>query len=153
MQNVTEPNVLQKSIESFMIPMEKVAHVQPDNALEHALLVLVKSGYTSIPVLDTSSKLQGLISKSEILDATLGIERIDPEQLADKKVKDVMTTNIASMNIKQPLERALSLSIQNPFICVEDDEHSFLGIITRSKLLAFISGYLHENKNNQRDES
>ena len=37
-----------------MIPSERVAHVQIGNNLEHALLVLTKSGYTAIPVLRPS---------------------------------------------------------------------------------------------------
>ncbi len=38
-------------VKDLMISSEKVAHVQIGNSLEHALLVLVKSGYSAIPVL------------------------------------------------------------------------------------------------------
>ncbi len=40
------------TVQDLMIPSEKVAHVQLNNPLEHALLVLVKSGYYAVPVLD-----------------------------------------------------------------------------------------------------
>ena len=62
------------SVAELMIPSEKVAHVQINNPLEHALLVLVKSGYSAVPVLDTSYKLVGMISKTVILNEILGIE-------------------------------------------------------------------------------
>lgn len=53
---------LEINIKDLMIPSERVAHVQVKNSLEHALLVLTKSGYSAIPVLDPQYKLQGLIS-------------------------------------------------------------------------------------------
>ncbi|WP_026689365.1 cyclic-di-AMP-binding protein CbpB [Alteribacter aurantiacus] len=146
MQNLQEAHILQQPIESFIISAEEVAHVQPDNSLEHALLVLVKSGYTAIPVLDTTFKLRGLISKAQILDSIIGIEKIEPDRLHKTTVAEVMSTTFACVKKDAPFEKALSYSINNPFICVEDDRGSFLGIITRSKLLGYLSGYLHEQK-------
>src|SRR5699024_4067202 len=74
----------------IMISSEKVAHVQSYNPLEHALLVLVKSGYSAVPVLDKDYKLVGIISKTLILDEILGLERFETEKLNDLKVIDVM---------------------------------------------------------------
>ncbi|TMW73712.1 cyclic-di-AMP-binding protein CbpB [Alteribacter natronophilus] len=146
MQNLQECHILQQPIHSFVIPAEEVAHVQPDNSLEHALLVLVKSGYTAIPVLDTSYRLRGLISKAQILDSIIGLEQIEPERLENTIVGDVMSTSFACVSEESPFEKALSQSINNPFLCVEDVNGSFLGIITRSKLLAYLNGYLHDQK-------
>lgn len=75
---------LEIDIRKLMIPSERVAHVQVGNNLEHALLVLTKSGYTAIPVLDPHYKLHGLISTPIIMDSILGLERIEFEQLEKK---------------------------------------------------------------------
>lgn len=72
---------LEVSIKDLMIPSERVAHVQVGNSLEHALLVLTKSGYTAIPVLDPHYRLMGLISTPIIMDSILGLERIEFEQI------------------------------------------------------------------------
>ncbi|MDQ0256187.1 putative transcriptional regulator [Evansella vedderi] len=146
MQKLDYLNILESPIQSFLISVEKVAHVQPNNTLEHALLILIKSGYTAIPVLDTDFKLHGLISKAQILDSILGLERIEPERLQTTTVSEVMTTSLARMKNDERFERALSYSINHPFICVENEYGEFLGIITRSKLLAHVNGYLHANK-------
>lgn len=74
----------------LMIPSDKVAHVQVGNHLEHALLVLTRTGYSAIPVLDMTYKLQGLISMTMIMDAILGIERIEFERLETMTVEQVM---------------------------------------------------------------
>lgn len=146
MPKLQESDVLNHSIKSFLIPAEQVAHAQPENSLEHALLVLVKSGYTAVPVLGASFKLNGLIGKAQILDSILGIERIEPEKLDHWKVKDVMTTDVARVNDKDPFEKVLSLSINHPFICVEDNHGAFIGIIPRSKILAYLNGYFHDHR-------
>ncbi len=41
-------------VSDLIISSEKVAHVQLNNPLEHALLVLVKSGYSAVPVFPAS---------------------------------------------------------------------------------------------------
>ncbi|PYZ94397.1 CBS domain-containing protein [Salipaludibacillus keqinensis] len=150
MLKLKDDDVLNRSITSFIIPSDEVAHVQPDNNLEHALLVLVKSGYTAIPVLDHSYKLQGLISKAQILDSILGIERIEPEKLSHWQVKEVMTNDIACVSDEIPFEKVISLSINHPFVCVQDNRGAFLGIIPRSKILAYLNGFLHEQRKQDR---
>src|SRR5690625_7352998 len=85
------------TVKELMIPAEKVAHVQLNNPLEHALLVLVKSGYFAVPVLDTSYKLAGSISKTVILDQILGLERYEVEKLSALKVHEVMVNDLKSI--------------------------------------------------------
>lgn len=52
MTSIHNGEFLDITVKELMIPSERVAHVQVGNNLEHALLVLTKSGYSSIPVLD-----------------------------------------------------------------------------------------------------
>lgn len=144
MPNLQEMDLLSGSIRLFVVPAEEVAHVQPDNSLEHALLVLVKSGYTAIPVLGMNNKLKGIISKAKILDSILGIERIEPEKLSNWLVEDIMEKNFAAVQEDESFERVMTQSIQHPFICVEDAQKHFKGIIPRSKILAHLNGYLHD---------
>ncbi|WP_026105115.1 cyclic-di-AMP-binding protein CbpB [Halalkalibacterium ligniniphilum] len=146
MQKLSAQNIMDNEIKELVIPSEKVAHVQLNNPLEHALLVLVKSGYTAIPVLDTSFKLHGLISKSLILDSLLGLERIEMERLNELKVQDVMEASIPSIHHSATFSKALTLSINHPFICILDDDGSFLGILTRRSILALINRYFHKLK-------
>jgi predicted transcriptional regulator len=122
-------------ISDYMIPSEKVAHVQIGNNLEHALLVLTKSGYSAIPVLDARFKLHGLISSAIITESILGLERIEFEKLGDKKVEDVMAVNIPKVLLNDNFEKAVDLLIDHPFVCVLNDEGFFEGIFTRRALL------------------
>lgn len=137
---------LDENMKNLIIPIEKVAHVQQNNSLEHALLVLVKSGYTAIPVLDKESKLNGVISKALILDSILGLERIELDRLHSFKVSDVMNSKLATMKMSGTFSKALALSINNPFICMTDDDGAFKGILTRSSLLVYLNQELFQKK-------
>ncbi|WP_240375095.1 cyclic-di-AMP-binding protein CbpB [Bacillus piscicola] len=142
LQTLKDSKIMDNEIKELMIPHEKVAHVQSTNPLDHALLVLIKSGYTAIPVLDTEYKVQGQISKAQILDSILGIERIEMERLHDYKVSEVMTSKVPRMHKNETFGKALMLSINHPFVCIEDHDQSFIGMMTRRSILALIHRHL-----------
>ncbi|WP_102347103.1 cyclic-di-AMP-binding protein CbpB [Bacillus sp. Marseille-P3661] len=123
------------NLEDLIIPSDKVAHVQAENPLEHALLVLTKSGYSAIPVLDRSYKLQGLISTAMIMDTVLGIETFEMNRLSELKVADVMNSDIPRLKVNSDFMRALGLTINHPFVCIENDEEVFKGILTRRSII------------------
>lgn len=126
-------------VKDLVISAEKVAHVQVTNSLQHALLVLVKSGYSAIPVLDTTYKLHGLISTSMILDRILGLERIEFEKLENMKVEEVMNTNIPRLHLDETFATGLEAAINHPFVCVESEEGIFEGIVTRRAILKLLN--------------
>lgn len=119
----------------LMIPLERVAHVQSNNNLEHALLVLTKSGYTAVPVLDYHDRLHGLISTPLIMEAILGLERIEFEKLESIRVEEVMNKKIPRIRPDSSLQQYLHLLVDHPFICVENDSGFFEGIVTRRVVL------------------
>jgi len=127
--------LLQVYIKDLMIPSERVAHVQIGNSLEHALLVLTRSGYTSIPVLDPQYRLHGLISTPIIMDSIMGLERIEFELLEHKRVEEVMNKDIPRIRIESTLQTSLKYLVDHPFLCLEDDKGYFEGILTRRAVL------------------
>lgn len=138
---------LELNIRDLMIPAERVAHVQVKNNLEHALLVLTKSGYTAIPVLDPFFKLHGLISTPIIMDSILGLERIEFEKLEEKKVEEVMNRNVPKLAINSSVKTCLELLVDHPFLCIESEEGLYEGILTRRTVLNQLNKYLsHINK-------
>lgn len=123
------------SVRDLMISSEKVAHVQINNPLEHALLVLVKSGYSAVPVLDSTYKLVGTVGKTVILNQTLGLERFELEILSEMTVQEVMKTEIPRLQATHTFLEGLNAVINSPFVCVEDEDGYFDGILTRRAIL------------------
>ncbi|MFD2704924.1 cyclic-di-AMP-binding protein CbpB [Salibacterium lacus] len=144
LQTLKNSQITDHEILQLMIPQEKVAHVQSNHPLDHALLVLIKSGYTAIPVLDPEYKVQGQVGKAQILDSILGMERIEMDRLHDYSVSDVMTEKVPRMKQDETFGKALMLSINHPFVCIEDEDRSFIGIMTRRSILALIHRHLEK---------
>lgn len=133
-------------VDDLMISSEKVAHVQLNNPLEHALLVLVKSKYSAVPVLDASYKLVGTIGKTVILDQILGLERFEFEKLSSMQVHEVMHTDIPRIGKNSSFLDGLKAVIDYPFICVADEESYFDGILTRRAILKQVNRDIHTHK-------
>lgn len=136
-------------VDDLMIPSEKVAHVQVNNPLEHALLVLVKSRYSAVPVLDASYKLVGTIGKTVILNQILGLERFEFEKLSSMQVHEVMHTDIPRLAKNETFLNGLKAIIDYPFVCVADEEGYFDGILTRRAILKQVNRdiYTHRQTN------
>ena len=133
-------------VRDLMIPSEKVAHVQLNNPLEHALLVLIRSGYFAVPVLDTSFKLAGSISKTVILDQILGVETYEMEMLSELKVHEV-TDELVSIHQEESFINGLKAVIDSPFVCVVDDDGYFVGILTRRAILKTLKKDYYQKRN------
>ncbi|SEB11073.1 CBS domain-containing protein [Thalassobacillus cyri] len=152
MINVPNDQLIQTTVNELMIPADKVAHVQVGNPLEHALLVLVKTGYSAVPVLDPAYMLKGTISKAAIIEQTLGIEQFEFDNLSEMCVNTVMKTDIPTLHKEDSFEKALKSVIDNPFVCVADEEGSFDGILTRRAILKQLNRYLHTQTHLFRDK-
>ncbi|HSI68071.1 MAG TPA: cyclic-di-AMP-binding protein CbpB [Planococcus sp. (in: firmicutes)] len=140
---------LDNKIEEFVISSEKVAHVQIGNSAEHALLVLTKTGYSAIPVLDSKYKFRGLINAQRITDSILGMDHIEYERLPDIKVEEIMLTDFPLIQITERFQKALDLLIDQNFLCVVDEDGMFMGILTRRIVLKQLKKQIYQIRNNQ----
>lgn len=144
MFSVQSDKLFETSIHDLMIPADKVAHVQIGNNLQHALLVLTKTGYTAIPVLDAQYRLYGLISTNRIMDSILGLERFEMERLEGMKVEEVMNKDIPRLLPNDLMMKALKWVIDHPFICVTDESGVLEGIFTRRVILKHLHKHVRK---------
>lgn len=125
-----------------MISADMVATVSENNPLSHAFLVLTKVRYAKIPVLDHDSKFKGLISLPMITETMLGLDHMSFNSLDTMTVKDVMQTEVATIDDPYDLENVLHLLVDNPFIPVVQDGY-FTGIVTRREVMKGINNIGH----------
>ena len=149
MISLPSKDFLETQIEDFIISSEKVAHVQLGNSAEHALLVLTKTGYSAIPVLDMKYRFQGLINTQRITESILGMEHIEYEKLPEIKVQDIMQTDMPLISINERFQKALDLLIDQNFLCVINDDGMFMGILTRRVVLKQLKKQIYQIKNSQ----
>lgn len=144
MISIKHKEFLFNEIKDYIIPVEKVAHVQVGNNAEHALLVLTKTGYSSIPVLDAQYKLKGLLSMRTVTDSILGLSHIEYERLRDLGVEQLMRSELDTLKITDTFQRGLDYLIDLPFICVVEEDGTFAGILTRRVMLKQLKKYIYD---------
>lgn len=142
MLNPVIANMLIENRYHFMISADMVATVSENNPLSHAFLVLTKVRYAKIPVLDHDSKFKGLISLPMITETMLGLDHMSFNSLDTMTVKDVMQTEVATIDDPYDLENVLHLLVDNPFIPVVQDGY-FTGIVTRREVMKGINNIGH----------
>ena len=142
MLNPVIANMLIENRHHFMISADMVATVSENNPLSHAFLVLTKVRYAKIPVLDHDSKFKGLISLPMITETMLGLDHMSFNSLDTMTVKDVMQTEVATIDDPYDLQNVLHLLVDNPFIPVVQDGY-FTGIVTRREVMKGINNIGH----------
>ena len=61
--------LLLQNKEHFITSDKKVAHVLDSHPVDHAFLILTKSGFSKIPVLNKQGTFEGFVSLNNINDA------------------------------------------------------------------------------------
>ena len=130
--------------DKLFIDAEKVAILQEDHTLEHAMLVLTNVRYSLIPVLNKENKIVGLISLAMILQKIMGVEQIHMNQLGKYKVREVMRTEFPIIHQDTQVEDVLNELVDESFICIGNEENEFVGIVTRKELLKRSNFMVHE---------
>ncbi|CAB1721285.1 cyclic-di-AMP-binding protein CbpB [Lactiplantibacillus plantarum] len=137
-------DLLSRNADHYLIPADVVANVQTDNNLYHAFLVLTKVKYSKIPVLDHGGHFEGLISLPLITEQMLGFDQLNTEILLQKRVCDVMETQVKTVHDVDDVEETLHLMIDNPFVPVVDEQQIFQGIVTRREFMKSFNFLTHE---------
>ncbi|WP_341514900.1 cyclic-di-AMP-binding protein CbpB [Lactiplantibacillus plantarum] len=137
-------DLLSRNADHYLIPADVVANVQTDNNLYHAFLVLTKVKYSKIPVLDHGGHFEGLVSLPLITEQMLGFDQLNTEILLQKRVCDVMETQVKTVHDVDDVEETLHLMIDNPFVPIVDEQQIFQGIVTRREFMKSFNFLTHE---------
>ena len=137
-------DLLSRNADHYLIPADVVPNVQTDNNLYHAFLVLTKVKYSEIPVLDHGGHFEGLVSLPLITEQMLGFDQLNTEILLQKRVCDVMETQVKTVHDVDDVEETLHLMIDNPFVPVVDEQQIFQGIVTRREFMKSFNFLTHE---------
>ncbi|PTM56631.1 CBS domain-containing protein [Desmospora activa] len=122
-------------IASLVIPGDQVVTVNPDWSLERALIVLTRRGYASVPVIDDAGRVEGVISKTNILDLMLKKEDFQLGKLSERSVRDAMNQNHSGILANSVFSFAYEVLIDRPYIPIIDEDNRFVGILTRKVMM------------------
>lgn len=120
-----------------------VATLYESHPLDHALLILLRTRYSKVPVLNDCEQLVGLIGLVDILQLAVDVKGLQPEKLQHRQVWEVMETNFPKVILGESMEKIFHLLVDQNFLAVIDEFGYFLGIITRKSVLKSVNHLLH----------
>lgn len=126
-----------KEITSLIIPKDQVVIVEPDWSLERALLILTRKATNSVPVINGLNQVEGVISKTDILDFILKLNEtnVDFTGLEKYQVKDAMNKNHSGILANSIFSFAFEVLINRSYIPIIDLKGQFVGILTRKVMM------------------
>lgn len=124
-----------------------VMTVHPNDKMEKAAEVFENEPFHHIPVVDDDRKVVGIISRHDyykILNAftvfnTYNSRRSNETMMKALLTRDVMTKQVATINMNDPVEKAVGIFQENRFhaLPVVNDQKLLEGIITTYDLLNY----------------
>lgn len=124
-----------------------VITLHPSDKMEKAAEIFENKPFHHIPVVDDERKVVGIISRHDyykILNAftvfsTENSIKSNETILKALLTRDVMTQQIATINVNDPINKAVGIFQENRFhaLPVVDDQKQLQGIITTYDLLSY----------------
>jgi CBS domain-containing protein len=129
----------------FLTPKEKVAHVHESDTARQILEKMEHHGYTAIPLLSEDGKYIGTITEGDLLwflkkenfPNLWETEEIPISKLERKRDNE-------AIHISVSMEELFDKITNQNFVPVVDDNHTFIGIITRKDIILYLSNKLNE---------
>lgn len=140
--------LFEREIAQLIIPKENVVTIDPEWSLERALLVLTRRQTSSVPVINHHEQVEGVISKTNILDFMLHISRdkqsIDFTGLSEHRVKEAMDRNHQGIMANSIFSFAFEILVNRSYIPIINERNQFVGILTRKVLMEKVIEYFHQ---------
>ena len=136
-------------VKNHMLKMEHLTTVDLEESTESAIKKITQGNFLSLPVL-SNGELKGIIMKEAIYRYYFEEDINKEDFLTLKKVKDIYSENIETIEDSKRIENAAFLlkELSIPFLAVIDSNKKFKGILTHtaifnafSELLGLYKGY------------
>ncbi|BFH73866.1 CBS domain-containing protein [Sulfurisphaera javensis] len=132
------------SVKKFMT--KRVTTVYEDVPIFDATKLMIKRGFRRLPITDEDGKIIGIITAADSLKLlTKAILKNEPEMFFSKKVKEVATNEIYSIDPEKSINEAAITMLMKKIgsLLILDSQNKPLGIITERDLIIALHYQLH----------
>ena len=110
----------------------------PDTPIHQAFTTLMEQGIRHLVVVDAKGKALGMVTQTNMVQ-NLGVEYF----VDVKRVHQIMTRSVASLDISQSVQAAFELMMKGPYSCVVATADGLpAGIVTERDMVVFLADRL-----------
>ncbi|HLC53299.1 MAG TPA: CBS domain-containing protein [Candidatus Nanoarchaeia archaeon] len=115
------------------VPMHRVLTCSADDSVSHVAQVLKKNKDRRVFVVDKQKRLQGIITTTDLTYKAIATGK------TGLKAKQVMTKNVASIDVKDDIGKALHIMNKlKSFVCPITDKGKIVGIVSYHDLVRYL---------------
>lgn len=124
----------------FLHPKAELAFIYDYHTVRQAMEIMEHYKYSCVPILNRVGKYVGTITEGDLLwdlkeKGILNIKQA--ENLSIMKVE--RRCDYLPVSIECDMEDLVKRAMEQNFVPVEDDQHFFIGIVTRRDIIGYLS--------------
>lgn len=124
----------------FLHPKAELAFIYDYHTVRQAMEIMEHYKYSCVPILNRAGKYVGTITEGDLLwdlkeKGILNIKQT--ENLSIMKVE--RRCDYLPVSIECDMEDLVKRAMEQNFVPVEDDQHFFIGIVTRRDIIGYLS--------------
>ncbi|MDE6026263.1 MAG: CBS domain-containing protein, partial [Lachnospiraceae bacterium] len=115
------------NIFNILIPKQDLTYLNGNDTMDKAVEFLMASGFSAVPVIDESGRLEGVVSEGDFLRVVMAH---GCEELATMTVRDIVHLSVDDYVFNSTeTEKIMEKILDRNFLAVIDDRNIFIGII------------------------
>lgn len=126
----------------FLHPKADLAFIYDYHTVRQAMEIMEHHKYSCVPILSKEGKYVGTITEGDLL---WGLKKYKIRDIHQAETLSVMKVDrrfdYLPVSIECDMEDLVKRAMEQNFVPVEDDQHFFIGIVTRRDII----GYLNDN--------
>ncbi len=131
----------------FLTPKAEVAQVVETDSLRQVIEGMEYHGYTAVPLLSNEGRYIGTITEGDLLWYMKHKDFPNEKELESIKIIEIpRRRDNQVVRVNEKVEDLFDKVVNQNFVPVEDDEGSFIGIVTRKDVLAYMKKQICSKK-------
>ncbi len=123
---------------TFLKPKDTIKYLYDYNTLRQGIEKLHAHSYTALPVISEQGTYVGTVSEGDFLYHLLEQGRGGMKEQENHLVKDIIRKDFnPAVNIEVSMDELIERSLNQNFVPVCDGRGTFIGIVTRQKIIEF----------------
>lgn len=128
------------NIAKIMVPKISTVFLHERQTVRQGWEVMIRGGYTAIPVLDDEQRYIGSVTEGDFLRYVFSVESLDKLDMEKHRVGDLVRREFCpSISIDAGEEEVIAASLNQNFVPVVDSRNTMCGIITRRGVIAYLA--------------
>ena len=140
------------NVAMFLSPKSEVAFLYDDMTLRQAMEKMEYHRYQCLPVLSREGKYVGVVTEGDLLWAFRNAPNFTFTAAERKMLSDIPRHfHYEAIQVDQDIDSLITAAYRQSFVPVTDDQETFIGLIKRSDIIAYIYKRYNKLKNKLSD--